>query len=403
MSIWRALFSGALCVASVAAQPATVLVARFNNHSQYADLNWVGESIAETLRAELASADQIVLEREDALEGMKRLGLRSDAVYTKASLIRLGQALGADFICYGSFDATLPASDANSTGAEGKLKNSSVQITASYIDLRKMHDGPDIAEAGKLADLSRLEEHLAWQSVKYVDPASNPVLDQFLTPAKFIRLDAKESYIRGLMSSDREQRRKWFAQAAALDPQFVRPAFELGKSYLDGKDYSQALHWFDRVPANHPRYPEARFDMGLSAYKTGDYNSAVTYFREVLNLYPLTEVYNDLGASELHLKMPTAVTDFRHAVEADESDSTYSFNLGLALLTVGSFDDAVKRLQDVVDRDPDDSEARALLARAESHEQPSDSKPLPPERLKPRFDPLAFRQLKAMLQAKGNS
>ena len=33
-------------------------------------------------------------------------------------------------------------------------------IAAHFIDLRKLHNGPDISEAGKLADLSRFKEHL---------------------------------------------------------------------------------------------------------------------------------------------------------------------------------------------------------------------------------------------------
>jgi len=48
---------------------------RFNwyDNSQYSDLNWVGESIAETIRTELSGPNQIVLDRESRAEGMRRL------------------------------------------------------------------------------------------------------------------------------------------------------------------------------------------------------------------------------------------------------------------------------------------------------------------------------------------
>ncbi len=378
------------------AQPAAVLVVQFHNESQYSDLNWVGESVSETLSSEFSDATQIVFDRDSISEALRRLSLRPGAVFTKATLIRLGQALGADYVCYGSYQATLPAGDS-------QLKDSSIQLSAHYLDLRKFHEGPDLAEAGKLSDLSRLEEHLAWQSLKYLDPGSNLPLENFLSPKKFTRMDAEESYVRGLLSSNKDQQQKWFAQAVALDPQFASPAFELGKLYLKDKDYRHAIQWLGRIGVADPRYPDARFRMGLSAYAMGDYTGTTGYFRDVLKQFPMNEVYNNLGAAESELNMPAAIDDFRHALDGDPNDAVYLFNLGAALLRNDSFDEAAKRLQGVVDRNADDDEAQTLLDRARRREQTQPgSKPLAPQRLKSNFDETAFRQLKAMLQPKGS-
>ncbi len=328
---------------------------------------------------------------------MRRLSLRPDAGFTKATLIRLGQALDADYLCYGSYDANLPAGDT-------QLKDSSIQLNARFIDLRKMHDGPAVSEAGKLSELSRMEEHLAWQSLKYLEPSANLPLDRFMSPQKLIRLDAEESYVRGLLSSNPEQQEKWFTQAAALDPHFSNPAFELGKLAVAHKQYSQAITWFQRITPDNPLYPEARFNMGIGAFATGDYTQATNYFREVMKAFPLSEVYNNLGAAESELGLPIAIDDFRHALDGDQNDSVYLFNLGAALLTNGYFDEALKRLQAVIDRTPDDTEARSLLDRARRREPAAPgTKALAPARLKPSFDETAFRQLKAMLQPKNSS
>ena len=115
------------------AQSATVLVLQFHNNSQYTDLNWVGESIAETLRTEFSAANEIVLDRDSRAEGMRRLALRPDASFTKATLIRLGQTLDVDYLCYGNYDVNSPAGDK-------ELKNSSIRVTARFLDLRKMHE-----------------------------------------------------------------------------------------------------------------------------------------------------------------------------------------------------------------------------------------------------------------------
>jgi tetratricopeptide (TPR) repeat protein len=375
---------------------ATVLVLQFHNSSRQNDLNWVGESIAERLRVEFGAGNQIVLSRESQTEALHRLSLRPDADFTKASLIKLGQSLDVNFVCYGSYDFKFP----EGTNA---IRDSSIQITARFLDLRKMRDGTDVSETGNISDLSRLEEHLAWQSLKYIDPAVNLPLDQFLTPQKFIRLDAEESYTRGLLSPRGEQQQKWLTQAAAIDPHFAGPSFELGKITLDRKEYRQALTWFGRIPATDPRYVEARFRMGLAAYGAVDFAAAANYFREVGKTYPLNEVFNNLGAAESQTNSPAATDDLRRALDGDSGDAIYQFNNGLALLKSGSFEEASKLFGRVADRDPDDRETANLLERARQRDPGvTGSRPVP-FRLKQNFDQIAFRQLKAMVQPKGSN
>ena len=394
MRLFALLCSLALFTAAPAF-PATVLVLQFQNRSQYPDLNWVGESVAETLSNEYAEANEIVLDRFARADAIQRLSLRPGATYTKATLIRLGQSLDADYLCYGTYDANLP------DGAS-ELKDSSVQLSARFLDLRHMHDGPETSETGKLSELSRLEEHLAFTTLKYLEPKMNPQLDQFMAPDKLIRVDAVESYVRGLLSTSGDQQQKWFLQAAALDPNFSGPAFELGRLALQKKDYPQALTWFQRIRPKDPHYLEARFKLGLSAYGAADYNSAANYFREVLKTYPLNEVYNNLGAAELQLNQPAALGDLHRAVDGDPNDVIYLFNLGAALLKNDRFDDAAKLLQQVLDRKPGDADAATLLERAENHQPAASAKPEIPERLKFNLDAAAFRQLKAMLQPKAS-
>lgn len=376
------------------ADSATVLVLQFHNSSQYPDLNWVGESVSETLKDSLGAGNQIVFSRDARAEALRQLSLRPGADLTKASLLRLGQSLGANYVSYGTYEAKLPPGDSD-------LKHSSIQISAHLIDLRKLHDGPDLSEAGRLVDLSRLEQHLAWQILHYLSPESNLPLDKFLAPNRLTRVDAEESYIRGLLSTSPEKRQKWFLQALALDNQFASPVFELGKLALERKEYRQAITWLQRIPPADPRYAEARFKMGLAAYRAVDYVSAGNFFREIAKAFPLNEVYNNLAAAEDQLRQPNAIDDFQRALEGDPNDATYLFNLGMALLQAGRFDEAASRLQAVLTRTPDDAEARNLLDRARRRDFiPSGAKPPVPPRLKADFDPAAFQQLKALVQSK---
>ncbi|MGC2658502.1 MAG: tetratricopeptide repeat protein [Bryobacteraceae bacterium] len=383
------------CLFSTQLAAATILVLEFNNASQYTDLNWVGESISQTLIEDFAGKGEIALDRTTRLEGMHRLSLRPGAQLTKATLIRLGQTLDADEICYGSYDVTLPKPDA-------ALKEGAIKIVARILDLRKLHEGPQTLESGQLTELSRLEAHLAWSLLKYLQPQNKYAEDQFISDHDLTRLDAEESYIRGLLATNPDQRQKWFAQAAQLDPRFCSPDFELGKLALKRKDYKAAIDWLQKVPSAHPRYAEARFKMGLAAYGAGDYSAAANYFRELVKNYPLNEVYNDLGAAENQLGLPVAIDEFRHALDGDPNDLIYQFNLGTALLRNNYFDEAAKRLKAVVEQSAGDPEAETLLAKAEQREpSPPGAKPLAPERLKDNFDATAFRQLKSLLKQNG--
>jgi len=62
----------------------------------------------------------------------------------------------ADYLVYGTYDIKLSA-------GSSQLKDSSIQLQRIFIDLRKLHDGPAISEAGKLADLSRFKSY--WRGI----------------------------------------------------------------------------------------------------------------------------------------------------------------------------------------------------------------------------------------------
>jgi tetratricopeptide (TPR) repeat protein len=375
------------------ATAATVVVLAFHNNSSFENVNWVGESISETLRTELNTAGQIALDRETREAGERRLSLRPDARFTKGTLFKLGQILDTDYLIYGSYDIHLPQ-------GETQLKNATIEVVAYSIELRKFHDGKSFTESGRLADLSKIEELLAFDYAGVLAPEAGYAVERFTAPAKLIRLDAKESYIRGLLSPYPEQKLKWFQQATTLDPAYTPPEFELGKVFLERKDYKLALSSLSKIPAGDQLYAAVRFRMGLAAYEKGDYAQSAAFFTEVAGLVPLNEVFNNLGAAESRLDQPDAIQEFQKAFEGDRNDAVYLFNLGLAFYKAGKYEEAASYLRRVLDREPGDRDAQSLLERSEQKQPFSaqSGRPAPGERLKLNFDETAFRVLKAMLQ-----
>jgi tetratricopeptide (TPR) repeat protein len=363
----------------------TVLALPFFNHAASANLDWIGESIAETLRDAMTPEGVLVLDRQDRLEAYRRLSLRSGAELTHASIFKIGDSLDASLVIYGSYE--LPS--------KGTLR-----ITARILDLQRTTQGPEFSETGELEDLATLEYRLGWQVLRQLQWKSVPSLDEFLKARPPVRLDAVESYVRGLVSASPDQRHLFFTRAARLDAHFSQPCFQLGKIFWEKKDYKIAAGWLERVSRPDPHYLEAQFFLGLCRYNMANFSGAEQCFQTVAASVPLNEVYDDLGAAQSRLNRPeAALASFRKALEGDTGDPDYHFNVGYCLWRSKQFDDAVESFRAVVERNPADTEATSLLGRSLKKEgpRPGDPKSEARERLKTNYEETAFRQLQAEL------
>ena len=372
---------------------ATTLVLPFFNHSNSANLDWIGESIAESVRDSLASEGLLVLDRDDRLEGYRRLSLRPGAELTHASVIKIGEGLDAANVIYGFYEL-LPAPDGNPQ-TKGALR-----ITARIIDLKHTRQAAPLIELGALEDLARLEAHLGWQALESLKGKAAPSEQDFLKARPPVRIDAVENYVRGLLATSPEQQHHFFTQAARLDEHYSQPCFRLGKAYWEKDDYKSAAGWLERVARTDPHYLEAQFFLGLSKYYNGDFAGAEQAFELVAAEVPLNEVLNDLGAAEARRNNTAgAIANFKKALEGDNSDPDYHFNLGYTLWRAGQYEAAVESFREVVARDQGDAEATTLLGRSLKLDgpRPGDPKTEARERLKTNYDEAAYRQLQAEL------
>lgn len=380
------------------AQAATYLVLPFFNVSKDTNLDWMGESFAESVREALSSEGLMALDRDDRIEAYNRLSLRPYSLLTKASVVKIGEELDAELVIFGQYDLTPVPDSATSSTVKSR---GSLQITARVLDLKHVKQGPEFHEAGALEDLAALQEHLAWQTLRYLKPASAPSEAEFQQRHQAVRVDAVENYTRGLLATNLDDKHRFFTQAAHLDAHYSLPDFQLGRLLWKKKEYASAADWFQKVSPGDVHYHEANFFLGLCRYHTGDFAGAQSAFQMVARVVPLSEVYNDLAAAESRANIiPAAVDNFRKALEGDSSDPLYQFNLGYALWRAGSFTAAAERFHSVLEHDPDDAVAALLLERCEkrSGPRPGDSQTEGLERLKTNYEESAYWQLKAVLQ-----
>ena len=310
--------------------------------------------------------------------------------------MKIGEILDAEQVIYGSFEFTPDA--AGNPNSRGSLR-----VTGRVVDRRRMRLSPEFVETGGLEDLATIEAHLAWQTMSLVAPKLAPPEADFRSLRTPIRLDAEENYIRGLLAKDAEQKEKYFTQAARLDSRFARPCYQLGRIHYDRKEYRQAVQWLQKVGPDDGRYREASFLLGLALFQSGDYAGAQKAFQMIAETVPLGEVWNDLGASESRRNLPQAIDNFRKALEGDQNDPVYHFNLGYALWKKGDLAAAAERFRSVLERVPDDEQAEELLERCIKKQGPradsrtADARLQNLERLKTNYEERAYWQLKAML------
>lgn len=378
---------------SCALRAETVLVLPFVNHSAAANLDWIGEGIAETVRDSLASQGLLVLDREDRLEGYRRASLRPGTELTHASVVKIGQSLDASMVIYGEYQ--------QGAGADAKdASKGSLRIVGRVLDLKRTRQSAPFVLAGALEELPNMEVRLGWESLRQVDPQTSISQEEFAQRHPPVRLDAMESYARGLLSNSPEQRHRLFTQAARLDDKFSQPCYRLGKAAWEQKDHKTAATWFQRVSRGDSHYFEGQFFLGLCRYYGGDAAAAAQAFQVVVDAVPLNEVYNNLGAAQVRRNdLPAAIAAFRKAIEGDDADPDYHFNLGYALWRSKDFDGAVASLRTAVALDANDIEATTLLGRVLKQEgpHPGDARIEGRQRLKTNFEEFAYRQLQAEL------
>src|SRR5215218_4005750 len=88
----------------------TFLILPFFNVSKTTNLDWVGESISESIREALANEGVIAIDREDRREAYRRLSIRESQQLARGTVITIGQSLDAEHLIYGSYEL-IPSND----------------------------------------------------------------------------------------------------------------------------------------------------------------------------------------------------------------------------------------------------------------------------------------------------
>jgi len=339
---------------AAAYQHGVYLVFPFENAGASPRLDWLGEGLEELTIQRLSGAGEQVYSHAGRLVELERYGLPRSSKLSRATMLHIAEDLDADFVVFGRFS----------------VDGTSLTIESRMLKVSPARLLPALRETGKLDSLMDLHSRLVWRMLSAYDRNYSLSLAEFTKRQRPLRLDAFEHYIRGVLASEDDARLRELREAARLEPEWPEPDFALGEAYFMRRDYDSALLWYAKVPRAHDRYVEAFFATGVCRLLLGQPDHAEEVFislQEALknnrvSTADLPEILNDLAIARARQgKTAAAQADFRRAADLDPDEDDYAFNLGLLALQTNDPTAAAGYFREAAEREPDNSEDRALL------------------------------------------
>ncbi|MDR3736176.1 MAG: tetratricopeptide repeat protein [Acidobacteriaceae bacterium] len=360
-----------------------VLVLPFENHSGQPGLDWIGESFPTTINQRLGSASFLTITRDDRMFALDHLGLPLDFKPSRATTIRIAQTLDADYVIVGSFTTS------------GVAPNLRIQAQAQVLRIDTLHLDAPIQDSTPLPRLLDLENALAWNIARQMDPNYNVAQETFLSASAGLQLNAFENYVRGLVDRNPADSATHLQAAVQLQPNYAAAILALGKLQYANQQYEQAAVTLSKLPPGDPLALEAGFYRGLAFFNTGKYANAEKSFAAVALALPLPEVINNQAVA-ISRQNKDAGALFQRASIADPQDADYHFNIAVTLYRRKDYPGAQREVLQALKLKPSDAESAALrdhIAAAMAGVAPTANDAFDPlERIRRTYSEASFRQ-----------
>jgi len=340
------------CGAQAAAQSAgatqspRVLVMPFENVTRGGPLFWLTEASAVLLADDLNALGASAITRIERRQAFERLQVPPASVLTDATVIRIGQLVGASQVIVGSL----------------LMENDALVVRARSIALDTGRVRADVTERGPLPELFATFERIA-RKMALPSAASSADIEKQHPPVTVF-----EAYIKGLVADTPATAISYLRAALAGQPSFDRARLALWDVYAEQGDHALALAAVESVGDDSPVFRRARFLAGLSQLNLKKYDEAFATFSALAAVDPSPALLNNLGVVQLRRGgapqggQPTYF--FSKAAEADRDDEDLLFNLGYAYWLDRDATAATYWLREAVRRNPADADAHFVLAAA---------------------------------------
>lgn len=342
-----ALMSSSLPHAAIAqdAAPPRILVMPFENATRDARIFWLREAAAVLLTDDLTALGADAITRQERRQALDRLQVPASVALTDATVIRIGQIVGAAQVVVGSL----------------QLENDALVVRTRSITLEAGRVVVDVTERGPLPDVFMTFERIA----RRIAPSSATPAE---VEAQHPPLAVFEDFVKGLLAATPATAVGYLNAALTGQPAFDRARLALWDVYAEQGDHEQALAEVERVPAGSAWARRARFLGGLSQLNLKKYDEAFATFKALADAQPTPPVLNNLGVAQLRRggapQGGQPAHYFTRAADADPDDPDYVFNLGYAYWQDRDPQAAIFWLREAVRRNPADGDAHFVLGTA---------------------------------------
>jgi Tfp pilus assembly protein PilF len=324
-----------------------VLVMPFDNPAREVRLHWIAEAASLLIADELNARGVSAIRRAERLDAFDELHLPPAATLSRATVIKVGQLVGATEVVSGSVRLD---------GEELIVEAHGIRIDVGRVDA-------PIAERGPLKDVvpifERLSSKLASGAPVRGERSPRPPIEAF------------ESYVKGLMAESAATRATFLEEAIKAHPGYDRAYLALWAVRHDQADHLSALTAARAVAGESPLARRAQFLAGVSLLELNRFDEAFDTFAESAEGSAAAfaaAALNNMGVVQLRRGTPSPKglpTYFlTKAADADGDDADILFNLGYAYVLERNYSAAMYWLREALRRDPADAECHYVLAAA---------------------------------------
>ena len=306
---------------------------------------WLGEAAAILLAERLEQAGAQALSRDDRVALFDRLRLPLSAALTRATMIRVGELVGASEIVFGQVRL-----------------GAAVDVRAETIRIPDGKALSGVSDSAPLTELLSLGARLGDRVAGLIRPAppKAPVRRAVLPFTAF------ENYVKGLVAATPVSAQRFLESAMTLAAHDGRVLTALWGAYTDQGLHEKALGAASAVPSDAPESVQARLNAALSLIELKRHDGAERALVALGAERPAAAVWNALGIVALRRQPPgpadTAIANFSRAVADQPSVTDYHFNLGYARALARDVAGGILALREAVRRNTADADAHLILS-----------------------------------------
>jgi tetratricopeptide (TPR) repeat protein len=343
------LLVGLLTVAFGAAQPPVpplpaprILVVPFESPARDGRTYWLGEGVALLIADDINARGLGAITRTSRERAYEQLHLPTSAVLSRATVIKVGEIVGASQVIAG----------------EVSIEGDALTIRARPIRIDVGRAEAEVVERGPLAELFTLAQRAARRLV----PGGSGMA---AVPAP--SLQAFEQFVKGLLAEQPASQASFLEAALKLEPDYDRARLALWQVRTAQGDHAAALAVVRAVDDKARWSRRAKFLSAVSLMELKQFDEAFATLKALNDAEPSAAIFNNLGVIQIRRSAfdsgrPTYF--LTKAAEAEPDDPDILFNLGYAYALDRDPQGAIYWLREALRRNPTDGDAHVVLAAA---------------------------------------